>query len=649
MDFKRVIFISLLILKLTSECESAKRINAKQGAKETMRKRDVFSKRDIDEEVSVNELLSLNHDETMEVKRSIKTSQGIRVEKLQEKYKGVEVFDSSVSVEVDKNGKLTGDASGTIIQEIQEDLKSLEPQIPFQVAFENAVTAEGDNDIIDTINIPSPSLKVYLDSSDTARLVYHFQYFVIKNDEPKKPAFFVDAMNGEVLLHWNNLDTKRCGTKANAVGGTEYSGKITYGEVPFCLDMKTKDGTCFLENKYVRVIDMLNTKNESIDETVSFDCNEGYNDTVNGAFSPAMDAFFYGTILGKMFEDWFQSTPVPGKLIFRVHYGKNYSNAFWNGDNCTFGDGDQDLYPLVSLDIVCHEVGHGVTEHAADLMYFGQAGGLNEAFSDMLGEACESYFDTNDFLMGDGIIKNFNRTYIRSMRYPDIDGNSIKNVDDYNPDLDPHFSSGIYNRVFYVVVKQKGVEIRKVIKVFHYANLMYWHHMSSFEDASCGVLKAAYDLGQKPTPYMRALKDVGIETCDLSQHIRSLVNNKTYEDITVSVDSEPFFAFESPEWADNLVINTTSSNGDVGITYVIGSWNQTNFDFDNDKRTPVSSKSVEIPDVGNTVVFLSLTSLNGLLMDDVTIRAGYRCSDTYNVTEKYKMVLYEYYCINRFQ
>ena len=90
----------------------------------------------------------------------------------------------------------------------------------------------------------------------------------------------------------------------------------------------------------------------------------------------------------------------------KVHYSKNYENAYWDGSSMTFGDGKNTFYPLVSLDVSSHEIAHGFTEFNSNLAYYGQSGGMNEAFSDMAGEAAEFYAkNTNDFLVGAEIFK----------------------------------------------------------------------------------------------------------------------------------------------------------------------------------------------------------------------------------------------------
>jgi Zn-dependent metalloprotease len=79
-------------------------------------------------------------------------------------------------------------------------------------------------------------------------------------------------------------------------------------------------------------------------------------------------------------------------LRSRVHYGRNYDNAFWDGSQMTYGDGDGvDFIPLSqSVDVVAHELTHGVTERTSNLIYNGESGALNEALSDIFGALVEN-------------------------------------------------------------------------------------------------------------------------------------------------------------------------------------------------------------------------------------------------------------------
>jgi len=72
-----------------------------------------------------------------------------------------------------------------------------------------------------------------------------------------------------------------------------------------------------------------------------------------------------------------------------VHHRRNFNNAFWNGRQMVFGDGDQEIFQrfTICLDIIAHELTHGITQYEAGLEYEGQPGALNESFSDVFGSA----------------------------------------------------------------------------------------------------------------------------------------------------------------------------------------------------------------------------------------------------------------------
>ncbi len=76
-----------------------------------------------------------------------------------------------------------------------------------------------------------------------------------------------------------------------------------------------------------------------------------------------------------------------------MHYGVKYDNAFWNGRQMVFGDGDGKLFNRFtsSLDVIGHELAHGVTAHEADLVYLDQSGALNESMSDVFGSLIKQY------------------------------------------------------------------------------------------------------------------------------------------------------------------------------------------------------------------------------------------------------------------
>jgi vibriolysin len=191
------------------------------------------------------------------------------------------------------------------------------------------------------------------------------------------------------------------------------------------------------------------------------------------------------------------------------------------------------FYPLVVLDVTAHEVSHGFTEFNSALAYQSQSGGINEAFSDMAGEAAEFYMrGSNDWKVGGEIAKSMDA--LRFMDDPTQDGNSIAHVKDFKEPTDEfscllcmifgggamcaevcgtdvHHSSGIYNKVFHDVATSAGWNTRKAFDIFVKANQDYWTEQTNFQDGAAGVRDAARDLGYDVAPLVAAFKTVGID------------------------------------------------------------------------------------------------------------------------------------------
>ncbi|WP_329024135.1 M4 family metallopeptidase [Streptomyces sp. NBC_00690] len=148
----------------------------------------------------------------------------------------------------------------------------------------------------------------------------------------------------------------------------------------------------------------------------------------------------------------------------RVHFGNNYSNAFWD-DSCfcmTYGDGYGNAEPLTALDVAAHEMTHGITSATANLIYSGESGGLNEATSDIFAAAVEFHAnnpqDVGDYLVGEKIDIRGNGTPLRYMDEPSKDGPS---KDYWYPGIssqDVHYSSGPANHWFYLLSEGSGAK-----------------------------------------------------------------------------------------------------------------------------------------------------------------------------------------------
>jgi len=109
-----------------------------------------------------------------------------------------------------------------------------------------------------------------------------------------------------------------------------------------------------------------------------------------------------------------------------VHYGQDYDNAYWDGQRMVFGDGDDEVFRrfTVALDVIGHELAHGVTQYTADLTYEGQSGALNESVSDVFGSLVAQYAagqtaEQATWLIGEGLFTDaVHGDALRSMRAP---------------------------------------------------------------------------------------------------------------------------------------------------------------------------------------------------------------------------------------
>jgi Zn-dependent metalloprotease len=172
------------------------------------------------------------------------------------------------------------------------------------------------------------------------------------------------------------------------------------------------------------------------------------------------------TDVAKFFAKEFGRNSLDGlgmDLISSVHYGDKYNNAFWNGQQMTYGDGDNSIFLDFTLgnDVVGHELTHGLTQFTLQLAYVDEAGGLNESMSDVFGSMFRQWeanqtVDKADWLIGKDIMgpkaKAAGYTCLRDMAKPGSSkalSQQPSHYSGYSPGMDPHISSGIPNNAFY--------------------------------------------------------------------------------------------------------------------------------------------------------------------------------------------------------
>jgi len=385
---------------------------------------------------------------------------------------------------------------------------------------------------------------IYIDAKNQAFWAYKVSVLLSYDDRvPERQNAIVSAQTFKPFFQWNSLKTARSDINGMGFGGNIQTGEYQFGKNFPMLTLRRDDvaDICYMENKEVKVVDMVH-KYSGPNTPMRFSCNEsqaiadntywtGYQgngyDLENGAYSPTNDAMYAGHVIVGMYKDWFDINVLvteqekPMKLIMRVHFGRGYENAFWDGHQMTFGDGDNMMYPLVSIGIGAHEISHGFTEQHANLEYFGQSGGMNESFSDMAAQAAEYYSQgKSSWMIGAEVMKEGSGyKALRFMDEPGRDGRSIERADQYRDGLDVHHSSGVFNRLFYLLAHQPEWDVRQAFHVMLKANMDYWTPYSTFEEGACGIIDAAYDLGFSVDSVKQVLEQVAIhyDDCNKSQ------------------------------------------------------------------------------------------------------------------------------------
>ncbi|MGS1121980.1 M4 family metallopeptidase [Rhodanobacter sp. UC4436_H3] len=542
-----------------------------------------------------------------------------RVVRQQQMYQGVPVYGRSIAVVQDAQGNALR-ATGELMQQGQQQI-SVRPRLNAARAIA-ALKAHAHTVLVagTAMENARADLFVYPQEGAAPRLVYRVSYFV-NGANPTRPTAIVDANTGAVIKSWNGLTD----ASANGPGGNQKTGMYTYGTDYAALDVTQSGSTCTLQNTNVKTYNLNHASSGG--SVVSFTCPTSNTDAINGAYSPVNDAHHFGGVVHDMYQSYTGAPPLSIQLLMKVHYQSNYENAFWDGSAMYFGDGASTFYPLVSLDVTSHEISHGYTEQNSGLEYSGQSGGMNEAYSDIAGEAAE-YFDRGsaDFLVGADIVKASAGIgdALRYMCNPPQDGGSIDNAADYTSSLDVHYSSGVYNKSFCLLAKTTGWDVKKAFQVYALANKVYWTATSTFNSGACGVESAATDLGYDKNAVIAAFNGVGVACPGTGGggggSTTELQNNVGVTGVSGAAGADNDYFITVPTGASNLVMSISGGTGDADLYTKFGSAPTTSsYDCRPYKSGNSESCSVASPAAGKYYIKVhGYSSYSG-----VTVKASY--------------------------
>ena len=243
-----------------------------------------------------------------------------------------------------------------------------------------------------------------------------------------------------------------------------------------------------------------------------------------------------------------------------VHYGDSFNNAFWNGQVMVFGDGDEDLFTSFtkSLDVIAHELTHGVTENTAGLIYHKQPGALNESMSDVFGCLVKQWMlrqdaATADWLIGADVftpglagdalrlMKAPGTAYDNEMIGKDPQPDHMENYQNlpdtrFGDNGGVHINSGIPNHAFYLAAVAIGGNAWEAAGHIWYETLTTncgpEAKFQDFADATVGVAARLYGPASPEQVAVRdAWNEVGIQVRGVGsirrEKIRAAVGRET--------------------------------------------------------------------------------------------------------------------------
>lgn len=362
---------------------------------------------------------------------------------------------------------------------------------------------------------------VYFRWEGSTHLAYRVSFPQQGEEKPARYRAWIDAVDGTLLLKENRimhngwatgsgpgLDGQMKTFETRQLGRQYYLFSISEGEQDIKFRTHSADGLYRLPGKIVS------------------DADNHWGDPA------AVDAHVYAQRTLSFYQslgalNWWPRSGFAkaGSVISTVHFGHNYDNAFWNGEQMAYGDGGSMFHPMSgAMDVVAHELTHGVTEAVNGLLYCKEPGALNESWSDVMAMFIGlANGEAQPYWMGEAAMKidetpGYEAYYalrrmddpaFRSDSYPENDYNPVApfsalgqpahvseqyRVDtctEQNDQGGVHINSGIPNRAAYLLTQAVGPEKARQI---YYLGMFYLAPDAQFTDARLALQQAAADL-----------------------------------------------------------------------------------------------------------------------------------------------------------
>jgi vibriolysin len=535
----------------------------------------------------------LNGNESFSIKREWVDKLGKRHTHLQQRINGLPVYGTSLIVHTDLGAKKIG----------------LSKQAPASIYAVTGTLAVSKN---------SGSLSKSLNSTSASSrdVINEAKKFGILKTTPEK-AYVYLPLTGETKLVW--------------VVTIEYdNGPDDFGRDMFFLDVNTlavvtRNAEVYSAKAW-KTYDLQNQSQSAapgvLKCTNTQACGEASAQRAHDGASGVYDYY-----LSKFNRDSIDGNGMT--MISSVHLNNNYNNAFWDGTQMMYGDGDGQLLGdlTLSYDVIAHELTHGVTQHTANLVYKNASGALNEAWSDIMGVSATAYHNGTTqprwALAVEAYTPNTPGDAMRYMNNPTQDNYSK----DWWPDRIPyvsvpsnsndrggvHGNSGIANLAYQLLVdggthprnmssaQVPAIGLAKAEQIFHRAIKTYMTQNTDFAGARSATAQAAQDLygATEKTAVETAWCAVGVGACPSTTPPAgpvALTNGVAQTGISGAAKAEMFYTLDVPAGATNLTFNTSGGTGDADLFVKFGSDPSTSV-YDCNSTTSTSTESCTISNV----------------------------------------------------
>jgi Zn-dependent metalloprotease len=433
-------------------------------------------------------------DDELAVRQRPADDLGLSHAKFEQRWHGLAVFPAELIVHLDRQGNVY------LMDGAYVPTPRLKIATPIVTAGEAAGRARAAAPR--GVRLSSPELLVYAPTSHAPRLAWRFD---ITGSPEEAAAVFIDAANGALLASIPLVMTENVPGSGINLFGQNISLNVWHEGASFLMvdtskpmfhngcnvdDLKQNCGAIY-------VGDAANTPPNSSPDISQATISQVTSSSAN-SWAPA-DAVSAASNFSKVFDYYKQIHSRNsidgngGNILAITRLGVTYQNAFWSDNVNGMFFGDAEKY-AGSLDVVGHEMTHGVTSHTAGLLYQDQPGALNEAISDIFGEMVENFATgTNDWLIGSQI------TPIRNMADPGQFGDPATMSQFVTTTSDHggvHTNSGIINHAYYLLAQGEAGAIGKsdAQRIFYRALTMHLTKNSQFLDARLAAVQSADEL-----------------------------------------------------------------------------------------------------------------------------------------------------------